>query len=94
MEKSADSQHSTAAFCFDSSHSFENNQGLGQSTPIYGKPSRKRKATHVDFYPTPPSRPQFSSTLNESLMENMQKCHLQNDSAFSEFSTKGEYDLL
>lgn len=68
--------------CFDSTRSLlESSSNISESTPIAHKISRKRKASYEESlsFPSPPHTPQFSSTLNESLL-NLEKFHLQNDS--------------
>lgn len=88
MENTPKSQNITDSECFFDSSRFhlENTSNIGQSTPISSVPSRKRKACYVEKFPSPPNTPQFSSTLNESLMENLEKIHLQNDNLSRHFS--------
>lgn len=76
-----------SGFCLNASV-FDNTLNIGESTPISYGGSRKRKAQYVENFPSPPHTPRFSSTLNESLMENLEKFHLQNESL--SLTSKGE----
>lgn len=79
MDSTPKSQNTTdSGCCLDSSRFPLESSHIGQSTPI-SYLSRKRKAYYVESFPSLPNTPQFSSTLNESLMENLEKCHLQNE---------------
>lgn len=81
----------------ESSHSaFKRTVNVAESTPLSFSASRKRKAHDVDNFLSPPHTPQFSSTLNESLMENLEKFNLQNDSftkSFPKACQKGNYKI-
>lgn len=92
MEQTPKSQDSTDSDSYlDSSHSpVRKAPVMRESTPISFMASRKRKACCVETFPSPPHTPQFSSTLNESLMENLEKFHLQNEN-FSGYLQKGKY---
>lgn len=80
----------TDSGCFDTTRSLlESGSNIGESTPILHKASRKRKASYAESFPSPPHTPQFSSTLNESLL-NLEKFHLQNES-FSGHQTNGKH---
>lgn len=68
---------------------FETPKTTNQSTPVLGNVSRKRKASYSDYYynvgtisevaESYPSTPPFSSTLNESLMNNLEKFHIESN---------------
>lgn len=67
---------------------FETPSVTSQSTPVLNNVSRKRKASYTEHYnvrklaevvESYPSTPQFCSTLNESLMNNLEKFHIEND---------------
>lgn len=89
MENTPKSQNATDAGGYLDSSRFrlENSANIGQSTPLSCIP-RKRKLCHVDSLPSPPNTPQFSSTLNESVMENLENFHLHNDND-SRYLSKG-----
>lgn len=92
MESTPKSQDTNdSGCCLDSSRFPLENTSIGESTPISFM-SRKRKA-YVESFPSPPNTPQFSSTLNESLMENLEKCHLQNYT-LSRHLSKGKYQQV
>lgn len=74
----------------DSGCPFRNALNIEESTPISIVTSRKRKACYGENFPSPLHRPQFSSTLNESLMENLKKIHLQNE-GWSRFPSNSKF---
>ncbi|CAG9820509.1 unnamed protein product [Phaedon cochleariae] len=81
-------QNSGDSGCYSIFESTPNSNIENESTPTSAAVSRKRKASCLDSYNGRklseviefcPSTPQFSSTMNESLMINLENCHLQND---------------
>lgn len=90
MESTPKSQYTTDSECLDSSQFPLENSKTDESTPISVTSSRKRKAFYMESFPSLPNTPQFSSTLNESLMENLVNCHLQNDNLSRQLS-KGKF---
>ncbi|KAJ8981924.1 hypothetical protein NQ317_002094 [Molorchus minor] len=86
--------------CSDSGCYFDTSRSLFESTPKaesectpLSTASRKRKASYfenfkaknlADVIELSPTSPQFSSTFNESLSNNLEKFHLKNDESIVE----------
>ncbi|XP_018569958.1 uncharacterized protein LOC108909965 [Anoplophora glabripennis] len=100
MDNTPSSLQNSESGCFDSSRSlFESTPNAGSNTtPLYPQ-SRKRKASFLencsarkltDVIEACPLSPPFSSTFNESLLNHLEKFHIQTE----ENNSKDEKDLV